>query len=463
MPSTLPTLASPPPPPAPEIRPKPARRTETPDPAFDRELSRKRQVEQDRRAAEAAERPDRDPDVTAAETPETARDEADTRPAGGGAAESRERDGGAQSPDREAQSVPSGAAKKDDDAGTATTVAGEILAALQNASSTRPVSVPADAEADGRQQPASSSDQAAPGNVTPPVFVTETTDRHPVTQTVSRVTEGAQPRPADAAVQPPPTPGGASATAVTAGPAPAPAATGDGGESQADGNNADARSQNMPGEARHAAMSRALQIQAGVHLQNLTGQGPVQDLTGAGRVTTQAATTGGETQTPLPSAISPESDANPTTARVLRGLSAVINQRGGVMSMRLDPPDLGQLRIQMTIARGVVTAQFQATTAEAQALLDRSLATLRTALESHGLTVERLTVHATQAPGSQGMREHASDEQSPQQRDHGDAGDGRSRGRNDDPNGEEPHRFASMFDDEFQMPDATGAPGAEAA
>ena len=68
--------------------------------------------------------------------------------------------------------------------------------------------------------------------------------------------------------------------------------------------------------------------------------------------------------------------------------------------MRLDPPELGALRVQMTIARGVVSAEFQPASQQAQALLEKGMATLRTALESQGLTVDRLSVHVMHAGGN---------------------------------------------------------------
>jgi flagellar hook-length control protein FliK len=82
------------------------------------------------------------------------------------------------------------------------------------------------------------------------------------------------------------------------------------------------------------------------------------------------------------------------TPQIVRGLHAMTNQRGGAMTLRLDPPELGELRVQMTIARGVVTADFHAGTPQAQTLLDKHMAALRHSLESQGLTVERLSVHA---------------------------------------------------------------------
>ena len=105
--------------------------------------------------------------------------------------------------------------------------------------------------------------------------------------------------------------------------------------------------------------------------------------------------------------------------------------------MRLHPPELGELRVQMTLAQGRVSAEFSATTPSAHALLEQSLTSLRSALETHGLSVERLTVQPL--PSVQ-VRQDAPDEQQ-QQRHRHDAGPGQSRGRRDD-DPESPQRRA---------------------
>lgn len=81
-------------------------------------------------------------------------------------------------------------------------------------------------------------------------------------------------------------------------------------------------------------------------------------------------------------------------AQAVRGLTAMLNQRGGAMTMRLDPPELGSMRVQMTIVGGTVSAEFQPGTAQAAALLERHMPALRQSLENQGLSVERLNVHA---------------------------------------------------------------------
>jgi flagellar hook-length control protein FliK len=142
----------------------------------------------------------------------------------------------------------------------------------------------------------------------------------------------------------------------------------------------------------------------------------------------------------------PEGD--PAAGQVVRGLAAMVNQRGGVMKMRLDPPELGELRIQMTIARGIVSADFQASSPQAHALLEKSIAALRSALEGQGLAVDRLTVHMS-STGSTGHSSSAGQDDSGQQqpgqqqgaRSHADAGQGESRGRQegDGSPGRQPH------------------------
>jgi flagellar hook-length control protein FliK len=127
------------------------------------------------------------------------------------------------------------------------------------------------------------------------------------------------------------------------------------------------------------------------------------------------------------------------SSRIVRGLSAMVNQRGGVMHMKLSPPELGSLRVQMTMAQGTVSANFIAGTEQAHALLERNLAVLRTALESHGLTVEKLGVQMTNSEQSGATARHESgtqdQSQSQQQSNRHDAGQGQSRGRRDgDPN-----------------------------
>jgi flagellar hook-length control protein FliK len=69
------------------------------------------------------------------------------------------------------------------------------------------------------------------------------------------------------------------------------------------------------------------------------------------------------------------------------------------MHIRLDPPELGALTVQIDVRDGIVTASFQTSNDEATRLLSHSLTQLRTTLESAGVTVEKLQVQ--QSPREQ--------------------------------------------------------------
>lgn len=150
----------------------------------------------------------------------------------------------------------------------------------------------------------------------------------------------------------------------------------------------------------------------------------------------------------------PSLDPAPTGRLAAKGIDILSNQRGGAITMRLDPPALGQLRIELQISQGAVVADFTAATAEARVLLEANLGMLRERLESQGLAVERMTVHggrgtetAPVATASQGgdLRQDPNGSGS-DARDRGDrsggrqdAADGESRGRRDGEQGRERH------------------------
>lgn len=69
-----------------------------------------------------------------------------------------------------------------------------------------------------------------------------------------------------------------------------------------------------------------------------------------------------------------------------------MRQRDGVLTLRLSPESLGDIKIQVRVESGQVSARIDAQTDQARQLLIESTATLRTALEAHGLVVERIEV-----------------------------------------------------------------------
>ena len=120
------------------------------------------------------------------------------------------------------------------------------------------------------------------------------------------------------------------------------------------------------------------------------------------------------------------------TARLTRGLANAVQQRGGAVTLRLTPPEMGTVRIQMQITGTSVSASFHAESASAQTLLTTQLAQLRSALESKGMNVERLTVQplaTTASSQNANQGQNQSDSQQQGQGQQHNAGDGRSRGQ----------------------------------
>ncbi len=118
----------------------------------------------------------------------------------------------------------------------------------------------------------------------------------------------------------------------------------------------------------------------------------------------------------------PSDGATPAAQLAAKGLGILANQRGGAITMRLEPPALGQLRIQLQVSQGAVVADFTAATAEARALLEANLGMLRERLESQGLSVERITIHGARSADA------AAQSSGDQRQDQGGNADARDRG-----------------------------------
>ena len=80
---------------------------------------------------------------------------------------------------------------------------------------------------------------------------------------------------------------------------------------------------------------------------------------------------------PTPQTASTELD--PNVARVARGLQNALQQNGGSVTLRLQPPDLGSVKIQMQIHDGTASVEFQADRPAVSDLLGHQLASLRDA------------------------------------------------------------------------------------
>jgi hypothetical protein len=96
-------------------------------------------------------------------------------------------------------------------------------------------------------------------------------------------------------------------------------------------------------------------------------------------------------QQPLP--VAPEVRfAEENHPKVVTAVKTQLLPGGGSIQLRLDPPDLGPLRLEVTMSEGVMSASFVAGSDQAASLLTHSLGQLKHALEGAGISVDKLQV-----------------------------------------------------------------------
>lgn len=93
--------------------------------------------------------------------------------------------------------------------------------------------------------------------------------------------------------------------------------------------------------------------------------------------------------------------ADPAATRALsaqleRGVSAALNSRDGVVTLRLSPEQLGPLKVRVSVEKGAVTAAFEASSPQARKAVEQSIGTLKDALAAKGLVVDRIEVTLAQ-------------------------------------------------------------------
>lgn len=147
--------------------------------------------------------------------------------------------------------------------------------------------------------------------------------------------------------------------------------------------------------------------------------------TGTQAFTAVDTTTPTTTTSAQPAPAVPTQDTDNTqlnTARIARGLQNAVHQKGGAVTLRLTPPEMGTVRIQLQIQNGTVNAQFHAETESTRTMLNQQMSHLRAALESQGLSVERLGVQTMQNASGSNLQHESQNGRD------GQANDGRSRG-----------------------------------
>jgi flagellar hook-length control protein FliK len=99
--------------------------------------------------------------------------------------------------------------------------------------------------------------------------------------------------------------------------------------------------------------------------------------------------------------------------QIVSSIQGQLMPNGGILQMRLDPPELGALHVTVHIRDGVMTASFETSNDEATKLLSHSLGQLKSSLEAAGVTVEK--IHVEQAPKRDAQNNSDDGKQAPQE------------------------------------------------
>ncbi len=99
-------------------------------------------------------------------------------------------------------------------------------------------------------------------------------------------------------------------------------------------------------------------------------------------------------------------DQSRVIQRVARAIHAAL-QRGGTIRLRLSPPELGSLRMEVSMHNGTLSARLETETHAARGVLLDNLPQLRDRLEQQGLRVEHFEVNVSQRDAGDSQRQGA--------------------------------------------------------
>jgi len=113
-------------------------------------------------------------------------------------------------------------------------------------------------------------------------------------------------------------------------------------------------------------------------------------------------------------------DMQQNVDRVVKAVRANIGRGTSVVQLRLDPPELGTLRIEIRANQSGMSLQIQATSARAEQLLGQNVSELRAALEASGIQTNQIEVELRldlRNDNLQEQQENQNNDQSRQQQD----------------------------------------------
>jgi flagellar hook-length control protein FliK len=123
------------------------------------------------------------------------------------------------------------------------------------------------------------------------------------------------------------------------------------------------------------------------------------------------------TQPVVKASVSPEQHFVDNNAdKIITSIRGQLMPTGGSMKIRLDPPNMGQLQINVTVDRdGTISAAFQTSNEDAAKLLSHSIQHLKTAIESTGVAVDRIQVKQASPGESSGNAQNSDRDRDQQQ------------------------------------------------
>ena len=136
--------------------------------------------------------------------------------------------------------------------------------------------------------------------------------------------------------------------------------------------------------------------------------------------------------------------------RVSEAIRTMKNGKDWVTRIRLDPPSLGHLRIEIRMSGDTVRVRLSAETADAQRTLTSQLSELRASLEEHGLRLERIDI-TTPSRGDVTSDQASRDDSERTPAPHRDVGDGGPRREDRETNRREDETLGSNRDESVLM------------
>jgi flagellar hook-length control protein FliK len=99
---------------------------------------------------------------------------------------------------------------------------------------------------------------------------------------------------------------------------------------------------------------------------------------------------------PTPTTVSPPRLVAPEIVvnQVAMTLKAVVKETNNEITIRLDPANMGHIKVKLTSEAGGVSASFHAESEAVKAILQTNLPSLQTAMTEAGIAVQQMTVSA---------------------------------------------------------------------